>query len=584
MIHRMSVREARAGRSALLVGVFVAVSLALSAPVAFVPAPAAAVGVPAAGSGTATTPAATPVRGGTMSVYIGEPAYIDPYNTQESEGAQVEQALFDSLTRVDPLDPTKLRAAAARSWTSSHGATVWTFTLNKKDQFSNGQTVEASDFVYAWTRIVDPRTKDTRTKRTDPSVVSYLLSAVKGYSTLAAGRTKVLSGVKAVSAYSFRVTLTKPCADFPYVVSHPALAPVPKSLVTGRVRYGKSTVAYGNMPVGNGPFMMSKPWSHGSLITLKPNPHYYGARPYLSHVDFKIYSDPESAYSDFLAGKLDFSPIGDGQMATAQAAYGVADNGYTVETGGQVLLGAENSTYYLLCNNEDATLANPFVRKAVSLAIDRQSICDDLFEGRRVPADNIVPPGVAGYVKGGWPDSRYDPEAARQALSDGGFAGGAGLPAIELAYNADGGHAQIMERVRADLAKVGITANLRPSADFPDYLGQIYSGDYQVGRLGWVGDYPVAENFLAPLFRSTSGDNLSFYANTAVDTALNAARKNTSVASRIAAYKAISATIGAGNPVVPLMFYRHSRVGSARVHGFTWDAQGYGDFAKAWVR
>jgi oligopeptide transport system substrate-binding protein len=518
-----------------------------------------------------------------MSLYLGEPACIDPYNTQESEGTEVEQALFDSLTRVDPLDSTKLRAAAAKSWASSHGATVWTFTLNRKDQFSNGQTVKASDFVYAWTRIVDPRTKNTRTKRTDPSYMGYLLTSVKGYGALSSRKTKVLSGVTAVNAYTFRVTLTKPCADFPYVVSHPALAPVPKSLVTGGVRYGRSTVAFGNMPVGNGPFMMSKPWSHGSLISLKPNPHYYGAKPYLAHVDFKIYADPDSGYTDFLAGKLDFSPIGDGQMAAAKAAYGTSDDGYTVETGKQVLLGAENSTYYLVCNTEDSTLGNPFVRKAISLAIDRQAICDAVFEGRRLPADNIIPPGVAGYAIGGWADSRYDPAAARQALADGGFPGGVGLPAIQLSFNSDGGHAPIMERVKADLTSIGLTVTFR-STDFPNYLQQLTTGDFQFGRLGWIADYPIAENFLSPLFRSGSIDNYSAYGNPDVDAALNTARKNTNTASRIAAYQSISATIAADDPVIPLMFYRHSRVGSARLHGFTWDAQGFGDFAKAWVQ
>lgn len=517
-----------------------------------------------------------------MSFYLGEPAYIDPYNAQESEGVQVVQALFDSLTRVDPLDSTVVMPAAAKSWSSSHGATVWTFTLNKKDQFANGQTVKAADFVYAWTRIVDPRTKDTRSKRTDPSNVSFLLKSVKGYKSLMARKTKVLSGVKAVSAYTFRVTLTQACADFPYVVSHPALAPVPKSLVTGRVKYHSSRVAYGNMPIGNGPFMMYKPWSHYSLIRLKPNPHYYGAKPYLSRVDFKIYEDPDTAYADFTAGNLDFSPIAWGQMAAAKAAYGVSDNGYTVDPGKQVLLGAENSIYYLLCNNLDPTMENPYVRKAISLAIDRQAICDSVFEGRRQPADNMLPPGVAGYVKGGWADSRYDLEAAKQALIDGGFPGGAGLPAIQLSYNNDGGHQQIMDMVRSDLAEIGLTVTTRTD-DFPTYLGWLYDSDFQLGRLGWIGDYPTAENFLDALFRSDSNDNLSWYENPAVDTALTSARKNTGIASRVAAYQSISAMVGADNPVVPLMFYQHDRVGSARLHGFTWDAQGYADFAKAWV-
>jgi peptide/nickel transport system substrate-binding protein/oligopeptide transport system substrate-binding protein len=527
--------------------------------------------------------AVKPVRGGSMSFFLWEPAYIDPYNAQESEGTQVTQALFDSLTRVDPLDASKLRAAAATSWTSSRGATVWTFTLNKKDQFSDGQTVTASDFVYAWTRIVDPRTKSTSTKHPDPSLIAYLLSDVKGFAALSAGKTKVLTGVKALSAYRFQVTLSTPCADFPYVVSHPALAPVPKPHVTGGVRYGRKTVAYGEMPVGNGPFMMSKPWSHDRLITIKPNPHYYGAKPYLSKVDFKIYTDQSVGYSDFLAHKLDFAPIAWGQIAAAKAAYGVSANGYTVEPGHQVLMGAEDNVYYLLFNLDDPTMSNPLLRKAISLAIDRQAICDQKYDGTRIPADSIIPPGIAGYAAGAWADSRYDQTAAKQALSDAGYPNGVGLPDIELSFNTDGGHEGIMEMVRSDLATIGVTVTFR-SQTFPAYLQQLGDRDFQIGRLGWLADYPSAGNFLDPLFGSGSPNNYSGYTNGAVDAALKAARANTNTASRFAAYRSIDASIGADNPVVPILFQQHSRVGSSRLHGFTWDAMGYGDFAKAWVK
>jgi len=532
---------------------------------------------------TTETPTATgPKTGGSMSFYIGEPAYIDPYNTQESEGTEVEQALFDSLTRVDPLDPAKLVPAAAASWTSNADATVWTFKLDPAGKFADGTPVKASDFVYAWTRIIDQNTVNTLTKKADPSVISYHLAFVKGFDDLSAGDSKVLEGVKAVDDLTFEVTLSQAFADFPFVVAHPALAPVSQKLVEGGVDASGTIVPFGEMPIGNGPFKMAEPWQHNQFIKVVRNENYGGAKPYLDSVTFKIYKDTEAAYTDFVAGNLDFSPIGAGKIKAAQAQYGTSDNGYTVEPGKQVLLGAENATYYLIVNTTDAVFKNPAIRKAVSLAINRQAICDIVFEGTRDPADNIIPPGIAGYEKGVWLDAKYDKAAAEKTLADAGFAGGKGIPEIKLSFNSGAGHEKIMELIQSDLKAVGITATFT-SGDFPVYLKQLDAGKFQIGRLGWIADYPIMDNFLYPIFQSKSGDNKSKYVNPAVDKALDEARQIVDVPARIKAYQDIDKVIQADNPVLPLLFYKHTRVGSKRLHNFTWDAQGLGDFSTVWV-
>jgi ABC-type transport system substrate-binding protein len=301
---------------------------------------------------------------------------------------------------------------------------------------------------------------------------------------------------------------------------------------------------------------------------------------------FKIYKDTEAAYTDFVAGNLDFSPIGNGKIKSAQDAYGTSADGYTVDPGKQVLLGAENATYYLICNMNDPLMKNPNVRKAISLAINRQAICDIVFEGTRQPADNIIPPGIAGYQPGVWADTKYDVAGAKQALVDAGYPGGVGSDgkplAIKLSFNSGAGHEPIMELVQSDLKAIGITATF-DSSEFAVYLKQLDAGNFQIARLGWIADYPIADNFLYPLFQSKSGDNKSKYANPAVDTALDAARKTIDTAARIAAYQAIDKTIAADNPVLPMMFYKHTRVGSKRLHNFVWDAQGLGDFGTVWV-
>jgi ABC-type oligopeptide transport system substrate-binding subunit len=336
------------------------------------------------------------------------------------------------------------------------------------------------------------------------------------------------------------------------------------------------------MPIGNGPFKMSKPWVHNQSIDVVRNDDYYGKKPFLDGIAFRIFKDPETAYTDFEAGNLDFTQITTGKIKADVEKYGESPNGYTVNPGKQVLLGAENATYYLILNNKTKYIENPNLRKAISLAINRQAICDTIFEGTRVPADNIVPPGIAGYEKGAWADAKYDVAGAQAALTAAGYPGGKGLPTLTLAFNSGGGHEKIMQLIQADLKAVGINTTFA-SADFPTYLKQLDAGKFQIARLGWVADYPIMDNFTYPLFDSKSADNKSFYVDPTVDAGITAARGETDSAARISKYQAINQTVQAANPVAPIMFYRHHHVGSERVNELTYSAQGLADFTSTWL-
>lgn len=526
--------------------------------------------------------ASEPVKGGMMSFYIGEPAYIDPYNAQETEGMQVTQALFDSLTAFDDLDASKVLPAAAESWEPNADATVWTFKLNPNGKFSDGTPVTAKDFVYAWNRIANPETINTATGKPDPSIISYHLGFVKGFDDVAGGKATEMEGLKAVDDMTLEITLTQSFADFEYVVAHPSLAPVPQKAVEEGVVFADATVPYGEMPVGNGPFKMAEPWKHNQYIKVARNDEFMGEAALLDGVEFRIFKDPETAYTEFEAGNLDFTQIGEGKIKDAVAKFGESEDGYTVSPGAQVLLGPEASTYYLILNNENEFLKNKDLRRAVSLAVNRQAICDTVFEGTREPADSILPPAMAGYEPGAWADSKYDMEAAKQALVDAGFPGGEGLPTFKLSFNSGGGHEKIMELVQSDLKAIGINTEFE-SADFPVYLKQLDEGKHEIARLGWVADYPIAYNFHYALFNSKSTDNKAFYKNPAVDTAIAEGQTITDSAARIAKYTEIDATIGADVPVAPLMFYKHHHVGSDRINDFVFTALYFGSFEKAWI-
>jgi peptide/nickel transport system substrate-binding protein/oligopeptide transport system substrate-binding protein len=189
---------------------------------------------------------------------------------------------------------------------------------------------------------------------------------------------------------------------------------------------------------------------------------------------------------------------------------------------------------------------------------------------------------MAGYKAGAWPDSKYDMEAAKQALAEAGYPEGEGLPTIKLAFNTGGGHEAIMEIIQSDLKAIGIETEF-DSADFPVYLKQLDEGKHQLARLGWVADYPIAYNFHFSLFNSDSTDNKSLYKNPAIDAAIAEGQTITDTAARIAKYEEIDATIGADMPVAPVMFYKNTNVGSERIRDFVFGPIHFGNFEKAWI-
>lgn len=510
--------------------------------------------------------------GNMLTYYINNPVCIEPYNVQEDQGTTVEYQLFDTLLDYD-FEKNEIVPLAAESYEVSEDATQFTFHLVEGAKFHNGDAVDAASFKRSWERICNPNTREN-----DPSVISYHLSMVKGYDEMQAGNAEALEGVEAVDDLTLKVTLTQSYADFPYVCTHPALAPVPQAALD-------DVEGFYLAPIGNGPFQMDGAWEDGQYISIKRFDDYYGEKKAtLDSVYFNIQKDLETAYKEFQAGNIDIASIPTSQTTSAVDTYGESSDGYTITPGSQVLLGDEPSTYYLCVNVKDEVLQDVNLRKAISLAINRQAICDTLFDGTRSPAGNIIPPGINGYEEGAWEYSKYDVDAATKILDENYPAdddGDRGI-SITLMCNSDGGHAQIMESIQGDLANVGITAEIS-TEEWAAYLDDLQAGNYQIGRLGWIADYPIMDNFLYPLFYTGNGDNRSQYSNTEVDKAMMDARSVIDDDQRTSALQAVNKTIGEDMPVIPLMYYKHGMVGSERIESLYIDPQKKPDFAAATV-
>ena len=500
-------------------------------------------------------------KGGTFKYYINNPVAIDPYNTQEDQGTKVEYMLFDALTDYD-WEQHKIVPKAAESWEVSDDGLKYTFHLVKGAKFHNGDPVDSKAFKRGWQRLVDQ-------KMATPGEIGYHLDPVKGAKEMGEGKADEIVGLTCPDDNTFVVELTAPMADFPYVCAHPALVPVPQAALDDPAKF---LVA----PIGNGPFQMDGAWVADQYINVKRFDDYYGDKALLDGVNFSIQKDSDTAYREFEAGNMDFAQIPTGRLEEVKGTKGVSEDGYTVTPGKQVLTGAETSVYYLTCNLNDPVMKQLPVRQAISLAIDRQKICDKLFEGSRQPADNFFPAVLDPGENNAWEYCKFDQDAAKKIVEDNNLKG----TKITLSCNSGGGHEDIMAMVQDNLKSIGFDVEIS-TTEWAKYLTDLGDGAYQIGRLGWIADYPTLDNFLYPNFYSTADNNYAKFNDPEIDKAMMDARQIKDDDERKTKEREINQKIGEQLPAIPLMFYSHNYVGSDRVQELFFDPQGKASLQKA---
>ncbi len=516
-----------------------------------------------------------PVSGGTVRYYLTNPVAIEPFGAEENMGVEVMYNLFMPLCEYD-YDKEEVVPAACESWEVNDTADEFTFYLRQDATFHDGSPVRAQDFKYSWERLCRADFEPA------PSTLGYKAAQVAGADEMMAGTGDELD-IECPDDYTLVVHLKAPFADFPSAVCERALCPVPEGCTDNEEDFQAFRVA----PIGNGPFMMDGEWVDGQYIQLKPYDGYWGDKPYVDGIDFLIYADDDTAWTEFQAGNLDFTIIPSGHFNEARELYGEAPDGYTVNPGEQALFGEEDSIYYLICNNDDEVMGNKDLRIAISYAIDRQAICDTVLQGTRTPATNMITPGVPGYEDNAWEHAlpTKDTEKAAEYFDKAGYPAdesGKRDLSITLSYNSGSSNEDIMQMVQADLESVGVTCELSMQ-EWAAYIDSVQSGDYQIGRMGWVIQVPYMDAILQPLFYTGSGDNNWGYSNTDFDAAIDDARQIVDDDERIAAYQAANAIVAEDFPVIPMFYYRHTYVGSSRLNNFYFSPAVYGRMDKCWL-
>ncbi|MGH2785036.1 MAG: peptide ABC transporter substrate-binding protein [Actinomycetota bacterium] len=486
-------------------------------------------------------------EGGDAIAALNDPGELDPAYCGTTSCAEPVGLLFDSLLSYDFKTAAVTKNGAAESYEVSADATKITFKLRDGAKFHNGEDVNAESFVRALTRVAVVQ------KGVTPSDISYHLDGIKGFADAQAGKATTLPGVhQGANDHELVIELEGPNAEFITRTGHQVFSPVPAAANTAD---GKPDPKFTTTAIGNGPYKLEGEYKRDVGLKVVKNADYTGkVKGFLNSVEWKIYATTEQEFLEFQAGTVDNADVEPESYAAAEQAYGQA----FVQLQGAVLT-------YLAVNTEDAPTNNKAYRQAISMAINREDIITTIFNNARVPATGIVPPATYGSRANVCKYCKFDLTAAKAKLTE---AGGAGTAQIIMAYNADGPHAAWMTATAAQLkTNLGLNTKLVPVAKFDDYTG---SGEDKflnstffdkpgLARLGWGQDYPTLDNWLFPLFFSTSGDNHSRYKSTEVDNLIKQAQGNTNASARLKQQQDAEDLILEDMPVIP-MWYSKSAI------------------------
>jgi oligopeptide transport system substrate-binding protein len=510
--------------------------------------------------------------GGSFSIYIGQPENpLIPGNTNETEGGQVIDSLFTGLVQYNPeTNEADFNGVAASI--ESEDQTTWTVTLNDGWTFHDGTPVTANSFVDAWNYTAySPNAQGN----------SYFFANVVGYGDLQAPTdaegnpagepaATEMTGLRVVDDLTFEVELTSPYAQWPTTVGYTAFFPLPEA-------FFDDPEAFGKKPIGNGAFKADEEFVDDQGITLTKYADYAGDEPAnADEVQYAVYAEQDTAYTDLEAGAIDImDTLPPDAIASAPDVFG--DRFIETAQGDITSLGFP--TY-------DERFADPNVRKAFSMAIDRQAISDAIFNGTRTPATSYISPVVPGYRDDACAACVLDVDEANSLLDEAGF--DRSQP-VDLWFNAGAGHDAWMEAVGNQIREnLGIEYQLRGELQQSEFLplkdAKGMTGPF---RDAWIMDYPVAENFLGPLYSSSAlppaGSNYTFYSNPEFDALLLEGNAAANDEEAIAAYQAAEDVLLEDFPSAPLFYRLNQGAHSENVENVVIDAFGRIDAAAVTV-
>ena len=466
-----------------------------------------------------------------------EPASLDPHIATGVPEHHIMSSVMEGLVLKDrkSLEP---RPGVAESWTISDDGRVYTFKLRDDARWSNGDPHIANDYVWSWWRALQPALGNQ---------YAYMLFPIKNAKRYYDRETEDFGdvGVKALDQRTLQVTLTNPTPYFLQLLDHYSLFPVHQATIEkfGNADQRGTRWSYEGNLVSNGPFKLDE-WKINRHITVTRNLHYWdNDNVALNGIVFKPVENTVTEERMFRAGQLHVtSNVPADKIST-----------YRKSNSTELKIAPYLGTYFYRLNIKTPQLQDRRVRRALGMAIDREKLVENITKGGQIPAYTMTPPGTMGY----YPTSTlaFDPEGAKNLLSEAGYPNGEGFPAIEILYNTNEGHRKIavaLQEMWKDYLNVDIKLL---NQEWKVYLATESAGDYQISRGGWIGDYVDPNNFL-DMFLCGGGNNRTGWCNEEYDRLiLEVAPSQSSHEERLAVFQQAETMLLDDMPIIPVYTY-----------------------------
>ncbi|WP_371328493.1 ABC transporter substrate-binding protein [Pantoea sp. 1.19] len=476
-----------------------------------------------------------------------EPASLDPVNAVGLPEIQVIRDLFEGLTNQDAQG--NIVPGVAESW-QSHDNKVWTFTLRSNAKWSNGDPVRAQDFVWGWRRLVDPANHS-------PFAWFAGLAGIENAEAIAKGTLPVdRLGVSAVDDTHLRVVLNRPLPWFPSLTANFSLYPVPQKVIAAE---GGRWTQPGKL-VGNGAYQLASRVVNENIVLVR-NPHYWdNAHTVLNRVTFVPINEESAATKRYRAGDIDITE------SFPKNQYAMLKKMLP----GQVFTPDQLGTYYYAFNTQKGPTADVRVRKALAWSIDRRVIAEKVLGTGEKPAWHFTPDVTAGFTPQESVLQQHSQAElngqARALLAAAGYGPSRPLQ-LTLLYNTSENHQKIAIAVASMWKKnLGVNVTLQ-NQEWKTYIDSRNSGNFDVIRASWVGDYNEPSTFLSLLTDSHSG-NIARFASPAYDALLAQASSETDARKRNDDYNQAERIIADQAPIAPIYQYTNGRLIKPWVKGY----------------
>lgn len=495
-----------------------------------------------------------------------EPRDLDPQLMQTNAHFNVLMALYEGLIGYDPHDLHPVPGVAER-WDISDDGRLYTFHLRADARWSNGDPVTAQDFEFSVRRMLSPKFA---------TPYKHYFDIIRGAEDFGAGRSFDFAavGVRALDDRTLRIELRQPAPYLLFLLGSFAWMPVHRATVEAHGAFDAVATGWSRLGhiVTNGPFALAD-WRSGDAIVVRKNPHYWGARSVrLQEIQFHLIENADTEERAFRSGQLHLTEF---VPATKLATY--------AETApGQLAVTPFFSTYMYEFNLTRPPFNDLRVRRAFSLAVDREKLAASQPQQRLLAATGLVPPGTDDYHYTGEHALRFDPVEARRLLAEAGFPGGKNFPALDMNFDTSARHQHFAEVLQQMWERnLGVRVNLANSEGRVFHAERV-RGTYALSRGGWVGDYLDPHAFLS-VHLTGGGQNVAGYANPEFDALVRGALDQRDRATRHESYRRAEDVLMRDLPILPLFHYTSQHLVAPSVRGLYPNLLDYHPYQGVWL-